>query len=120
MQLTAKTLDPLIVNNKCPDRKKPKTQKLFKFSTLFSQKRVKNSKKKKRRKKKKDLEKKREQKGRNLGEINVEKQGLFRIGDLNPILLVGIGGQVDVVDSLGDFFHFETFATQTLTPKKIL
>ena len=66
------------------------------------------------------MEKKREQKRRNLSEINVEKQGFFGIGDLNPILLVGIDGQVDVVDSLGDFFHFETFAMQTLTTKTIV
>lgn len=58
------------------------------------------------------MNRKRGGKRRNLGEINIEKQGLFGIGDLNPVLLVGIGAQIDVVDSLGDFFHFKTFALQ--------
>jgi len=39
-----------------------------------------------------------------LGEIDVEEEGLFGVGDLNAILLVRIG-DVDVVHSLCDCFH---------------
>lgn len=46
------------------------------------------------------------EKKRYLGEVNVEKQGLFGVGDLNTVLLVGFSGSYGHgVDALGDLFH---------------
>lgn len=41
----------------------------------------------------------------NLSEIDIEEQGFLGVGDLNPILLKRIGGQVHGVHTFYNFFH---------------
>lgn len=40
-----------------------------------------------------------------LGEIDVEEEGLLSVGDLNPVLLVQIASNVNVVYAFRDLFH---------------
>jgi len=54
-----------------------------------------------------------------LGEINVEEEGLLGVGDLNAILLVGIG-DVDVVHSLCYGFHSSLFLSHSHTRAMML
>lgn len=47
-----------------------------------------------------------------LGELDVEKDRLLGVGDLDSVLLVKIG-DVDVVDSFHDLLHFADLRAQT-------